>query len=91
MERRPHVIPPVLSDAEWRGLEVPTLFLVGEHDVIYSPGKAVARLQRVAPSVTAEIVPGAGHDFTALQADTVDRRVVEFLRQPTSTASAASA
>jgi len=30
MERRRPVIPPVMTDAAWRRLEVPTLFLVGE-------------------------------------------------------------
>jgi pimeloyl-ACP methyl ester carboxylesterase len=80
LERRRPVIPPVVSDAEWAGLKVPALFLVGEHEVIYSPQKAVRRLRRVAPAVTAEIVPGAGHDLTVAQAEAVDRRILAFLR-----------
>ena len=79
LERRKVPIPGVLSDAEWGRLEPPTLFLVGEHEVIYSAEKALARLRRVAPSVTAEIVRGAGHDLTFAQSAAVNRRILEFV------------
>lgn len=82
MQRHKILLPKVWPDADWERLSVPTLFLVGEHEVIYSPAKALARLRRVAPAVTAEMVSGAGHDLTFVQADSVNRRVIEFLRQP---------
>lgn len=75
-------IPPVLTDAEWAGFKIPALFLVGEHETIYSAEKAVRHLKRVAPQVTAEIIPGAGHDLTFAQAETVNRKIMEFLQQP---------
>jgi pimeloyl-ACP methyl ester carboxylesterase len=81
LERRKTPIPPVLTDAEWGRLQVPALFLIGEHDVIYSPQKAVRRLKRVAPRVTAEIVPGAGHDFTVAHDAAINARILEFLKQ----------
>lgn len=84
LERRRILFPKVWTDDEWRNLRVPGLFLVGEHEVIYSAQKAVRRLQRVAPNVTAEIVPGAGHDLTFVQADLVNRRILEFLKAPSS-------
>ena len=73
------VWPTVFDDAAWRRLRVPTLFLVGEHEKIYSPRAALRRLARVAPSVRAEIVPGAGHDLTLVQPGLVAARVLEFL------------
>lgn len=79
LQRRQLPNPPVLTDAEWGAWRVPTLFLVGEHETIYPAEKAVERLLRVAPMVTAEIVPGAGHDLTFVQAEVVNRRMVEFL------------
>jgi pimeloyl-ACP methyl ester carboxylesterase len=79
LQRRKTPIPPVLKDAEWRSLTVPTLFLAGEHDVIYSAEKAVRRLKRVAPQVTAEVVPNAGHDFTVAHSEEIDRRILKFL------------
>jgi pimeloyl-ACP methyl ester carboxylesterase len=73
--------PKVWTDAEWRSLSVPGLFLVGEHETIYSAEKAVRRLKHVAPRIRAEIVPGAGHDLTFVQAALVNRRILEFLKQ----------
>lgn len=81
LQRRQIPVPPVLTDAEWGGLSVPTLFLVGEHEIIYSPHKAVRRLKRVAPQIRVEVIPGAGHDLTFAQAQTVNRKILEFLRQ----------
>jgi pimeloyl-ACP methyl ester carboxylesterase len=81
LQPRKIIVPPVLSDAEWRSLRVPVLFLVGEYERIYSPEKAVHRLRRAAPQVSAEIIPGAGHDLTVAQADLVNRKVVEYLNK----------
>ena len=81
LRRRKVPIPPVLTDAEWQSLAVPALFLVGEHEVIYSATKAVRRLKRVASQVSAEIIPGAGHDLTFVQAAMVNDRIVEFLKR----------
>jgi pimeloyl-ACP methyl ester carboxylesterase len=86
--RRKPVFPPVLTDGEWRGLRVPTCFLMGENDVIYSARKAVRRLNRVAPQVRAEIVPAAGHDFTIAHAAEVNRKVLDFLAANSTTMSA---
>jgi pimeloyl-ACP methyl ester carboxylesterase len=56
------------------------LFLAGEHEVIYSAEKAIRRLKRVAPQVTAEIIPAAGHDLTVAQPAMVNQRILEFLK-----------
>lgn len=71
--------PTVIDDKGWQGFRVPCLFLVGEHEKIYSAQAAVRRLNRVAPQVKAEIIPGAGHDLTMVQADLVFRKVLGFL------------
>lgn len=74
-------IPPVWKDAQWGALSVPALFMVGEHETVYPAVRAVRRLKRVAPQVTTEIIPAAGHDLTLAQADLVDRRILEFVKQ----------
>ena len=71
----------VLEDEELQGIRVPTLYLVGENEKIYSAQKAVQRLNRVAPHIKAEIIPDAGHDLTIVQAEMVNRKVLEFLKQ----------
>ncbi len=80
VQRHKTPIPPVLTDAEWRSLRTPALFLAGAHEVIYDPEKAVRRLQRVAPQVTMEIIPGAGHDLTFVQTAAVNERILQFLK-----------
>ena len=79
LQHRQVPIPPVLTDDQWRSLAVPVLFLVGEHERIYSPRRAVERLRRVAPGIQAEVVPGAGHDLSFVQADLVNQRILAFL------------
>ena len=81
--RRVAPMPRVWSDTEWASLRVPTLFLVGEDEKIYSPTKALRRLRRVAPQVRGEIIAGAGHDFTFLAAAAVDRGILDFLKDET--------
>ena len=69
----------VLDDATLRNFNVPGLFLVGEHEKIYSAQKAVSRLNRVAPQIKTGIIPHAGHDLTIVQADLVTKRILNFL------------
>jgi pimeloyl-ACP methyl ester carboxylesterase len=71
-----------LTDNELRDIKVPVLYLVGEHEKICSAREAVARLHRVAPQIRAEIIPNAGHDLTVVQAKLVNKKVLEFLKQP---------
>ncbi len=76
------VYPTILTDKELHSLKVPTIYLVGEHEKMYSAKKAVQRLNTVAPQIKVEIIPQAGHDLTIVQAKLVNRKVLEFLKQP---------
>jgi len=76
------VSPTVLEDKELQSIKVPTLFLVGENEKLYSAQKAVQRLNTVAPQIETEIIPNAGHDLTIVQAEMVNRKVLDFLKQP---------
>lgn len=69
----------VISDREWRRLSMPILYLVGEHDKLYSPEQAVARLHHVSPRAQCHILSHAGHDITAVKADEVNRFVSDFI------------
>ncbi len=82
--------PKVFADKEWQGFSVPCLFLVGEHEKIYSAQAAVRRLKRVAPQVKAEIIPGAGHDLTFVQGDLVVSKVLAFLGERAGVAATAA-
>ena len=74
------VAPTVLTDEELQSINVPTMFLVGENEVIYPAQKAIQRLKSIAPSIKAEIIPNAGHDLTIVQAKMVNEKVLEFLK-----------
>ncbi|HLF75732.1 MAG TPA: alpha/beta hydrolase [Anaerolineales bacterium] len=75
----PMVPATVLEDKVLQGSRVPCLFLVGENEKMYSARKAVKRLNRVAPRIKTELIPGAGHDLSIIQADLVTRTIVGFL------------
>ncbi len=72
--------PTVADDAALGRLTMPTLFVVGEHEKIYSVEDALARLERVAPAIQRAVIPGAGHDMTWLVPGLVNEKVLEFLR-----------
>ena len=72
--------PTVFEDNEWKNIEVPVLYVVGENEKIYSAEKAVQHLNTVAPQVKTEIIPSAGHDLVSVQAKIVDEKVLEFLK-----------
>jgi pimeloyl-ACP methyl ester carboxylesterase len=76
------VHPTVLNDRELQSITVPALYLVGENEKIYSARKALQRLSMVAPQIKAEVIPNAGHDLTIVQADVVNKKVLDFLKQP---------
>ncbi len=79
---RKMVKPAMLTDEQLASITVPTLFMVGEHDRIYSAKSAVEHLAKVAPQIKTEIIAGAGHDLTLVQTDIVNKKVLEFLGQP---------
>jgi pimeloyl-ACP methyl ester carboxylesterase len=81
-KRKRSVLPTVLEDEELRRIQVPTLFLVGENERVYSAQEAVQRLNSVAPHIKTEIIPNAGHDLTFVQTQMVNSKILEFLKEP---------
>jgi len=75
----PMVVSNVLDDKTLQRLQVPALFLVGEHEKIYSAPKAVERLNRIAPQIKTAIIPQAGHDLWMVQAELVTKTILDFL------------
>ena len=73
--------PTVLPDAQLQSITLPALYLVGENEKIYSAQKAIQRLSKVAPNIKSEVIPNAGHDLTIVQAEMVNTKVLEFLRE----------
>jgi pimeloyl-ACP methyl ester carboxylesterase len=76
------VIPTVLKDNDLQRLRVPALFLVGANEKIYSARKSIKRLNKAAPHIKTDIVPNAGHDLTFVQAEIVNKKILEFMKRP---------
>lgn len=72
--------PTVLTDQELRSLQVPTLFLVGENEKIYSAKNAVQRINTVTPQIKTKMIPGAGHDLFTVQTEMINNAILEFLK-----------
>ena len=79
---RAFIFPTVLKDQEIQRLKVPALYLAGENEKLYSVQKATQRLNRVASHIQTEIIPQAGHELIVVQAKLVNRKILEFLKQP---------
>jgi pimeloyl-ACP methyl ester carboxylesterase len=74
------VMPTVFSDDELRAMHVPTLLLIGDHEVISDPAKALARARQLIPDFHGDLVPRSRHDMCVNQHRIVDARVLEFLK-----------
>ena len=72
---RPHVF----SNNELRNIKNPILLLIGDHDVIYEPDRAIRRATTLIPSLKAEIIPKANHCAQYTAPDVVNEKVLEFL------------
>ncbi len=77
---RNFVRPTVLSDNDWQSLEIPTLFLTGKNETIYSAVNAVKHLNSVAPAIKTVITSNAGHDLPIIKPKWVSSEVLKFLK-----------
>jgi pimeloyl-ACP methyl ester carboxylesterase len=77
------VMPTVFSDGELRAMHVPTLLLIGDHEVIYDPATALARARPLIPDFEGELVLRSSHDMAFSQHRIIDARVLDFLKRKT--------
>ncbi len=71
-------LPTVFSDDELRGINTPTLLLLGDNEIIYNPQSALERATRLIPNIDAEIIPAVGHGLSQEQPELVNSRILEF-------------
>ncbi|MHA2281562.1 MAG: alpha/beta fold hydrolase [Promethearchaeota archaeon] len=80
-KKRKFINPTVLTDKEWQTLKVPTLFLTGENEVIYSGEKAIQYLNDINPDIKTAIASDAGHDLPIVKPEWVTTKVLKFLKE----------
>jgi pimeloyl-ACP methyl ester carboxylesterase len=73
------VMRPIIQDDEWKQIQIPTLLLVGDHEILYDPRKALQRARQLIPHIQTELVPSAGHVLHADQPERVNEAVLRFL------------
>jgi pimeloyl-ACP methyl ester carboxylesterase len=73
-------VPRTFTDADLQGVTCPTLFLVGEYEVIYNPHKALARAKNTLPNVQTRLIPNASHALASEQPDLVNQCIIDFLQ-----------
>ena len=74
------VMPVLFPEDRLRAMRVPTLLLIGDHEVVCDPVTALARARRFFPNVQGELVPQSSHEMCFSQRRIVDARVLEFLK-----------
>jgi pimeloyl-ACP methyl ester carboxylesterase len=71
-----------LRPAELRALNMPALFLVGQHETLFDPHRALLYARLHLPALrAAEMIPRAGHGLNYDQAEMVNERLVWFLQE----------
>lgn len=73
------IFPNVFSEVELSRINVPTLFIVGENEVIYDPVAAIEKVNRLMPKVETKLVPNAGHLVSMEQPALVNKHILKFL------------
>ena len=69
-----------LSDDELRRVHVPVLLLMGDHEVLCDPTRALSRARRLIPNFDGDLVPRSSHGMCFTQHRIVDLRVLDFLK-----------
>jgi pimeloyl-ACP methyl ester carboxylesterase len=77
----PTVLPAPYTDEELRGVKNPTLLLIGQQESLYDPVPAIERAKRQIPNIQTELIPHAGHELPGSQPETVNRKILEFLKE----------
>ncbi len=72
--------PTVLTDDELKSIKCPALFIVGEHERVFSPDEAMGRLERIVPHFKKKIIPGTGH-ISTLYSPLTTETILAFLRE----------
>jgi len=80
-KKRKFINPSVLTDENWQTLKVPTLFLTGENEVIYSAEKAINYLNELNPNIKTLMASDAGHDLPIVKPEWVYSEVLKFLKE----------
>jgi|WetSurSiteA1Bulk_404760.scaffolds.fasta_scaffold02434_5 pimeloyl-ACP methyl ester carboxylesterase len=70
---------PVFTGEELKRMSVPVLLLIGDHEIMYEPRKALDCAIRLFPNLQAELIPNANHILNSDQPELINARILRFL------------
>jgi pimeloyl-ACP methyl ester carboxylesterase len=73
---------PSFTDEEFKRMDRPTLLLIGDHEIMYEPRKALECAARLIPGLQTELIPNANHMLNSDQAVIINSRILQFLTAP---------
>lgn len=68
------------SKKELRSIKIPTLILIGDHDIVNGE-KILVKAHKLLPNVETDVIQNAGHFLTIDQYEIINKRVVDFLNK----------
>lgn len=74
-----HFFPSVFSDEELSRVRIPILLLIGDHEVIYRPEKAIHRASQAVGGLKYKIIPDANHNAEYTAAEAINKEIMAFL------------
>jgi pimeloyl-ACP methyl ester carboxylesterase len=70
---------PVFDDDELRHIHTLCLLMIGDHEIMYDPVKALERARQLIPNLKTEIIADAGHFLNSDQAEIINDLLLRFL------------
>lgn len=68
------------SKKELRSIKIPTLILIGDHDIVNGE-KILVKAHKLLPNVETDVIKDAGHFMTSDQTGIINKKVVDFLNK----------
>ncbi|RSK26079.1 alpha/beta hydrolase [Bacillus sp. HMF5848] len=73
------IIPSEIKEEDLRNMNIPTLFLVGDKEIIYNHKKALSKAMKTLPNIQAVLIHGAGHALSIEKSDMVNEHILNLL------------
>jgi len=71
--------PYALPDEELKKLRLPTLLLIGDHEVLYEADRAIKRAEELVENIQTALIPNASHMVNWEQTELVNSHILNFL------------
>ena len=71
---------PVFKEEEFKRMVMSVSLMIGDHEILYEPLEALDSASRLIPGLQAELIPSANHMLNSDQAELINARILQFLK-----------